>query len=240
MLPGNWVKLKIPWNMPEKDIVWHCHVQKGATKKKGWWCIEAVERKMSCFFFKMFLAISCNKRCWNKLCTNWILMNVKGRYFLGSKWEELAQKGGISSLKKRSISLAQTWATQVGSTQRFLRFFCWPCSSASMDAFACVEIVDAGRKTMKTWTPHTCEQTRNNHWKQTSTQVSPSYLEYLGYLYLNMPETTFRPWFLSRPVFFALTRYHEGFQRILPCGSKKALRKQVAVKHCFPKAKTQP
>lgn len=200
--------------MPEKDIVWHCHVQKGATKKKGWWCIEAVERKMSCFFFKMFLAISC-KRCWNKLYTNLILMNdVKGRYFLGSKWEELAQKGGISSLKKRSFSLARTWATQVGSTQRFLRFFCWPCSSASMDAlFVQQKIVGCGHeKTMKTWT-----QTIRVSKQETTigNKHQPRYLEYLRYLYQKQP---FDLCFYPDPV-SVLTRYHKGFQRILTCGS---------------------
>ena len=66
---------------------------------------------------------------------------------------------------------------------------------------------------------HTCEQTRNNHWKQTSTQVSPSYLEYLGYLYLNVPETTLRPWWFYPDPVSVLTRYHKGFQRILTCGS---------------------
>ena len=108
-------------------------------------------------------------------------MNVKGRYFLESKWEEFAQKVGIPSLKKDPFTSPRPEPLQVGSTQRFLRFFCWPCSSASMDAFACVEIVDAGRKNHENMdSNHRCEQTRSNHWKQTSTQVSPSYLEYLG------------------------------------------------------------
>lgn len=106
--------------------------------------------------------------------------------------------------QKKSFYLAQTWATPGRINSTFLAFFLLTLQFRVDGCLVCAE----KNRGMRTWknhenmdSNHTCEQTRNNHWKQTSTQVSPSYLEDLGYLYLNMPETTFRPLFLSRPGF---------------------------------------
>ena len=196
MLPGSWVKLKIPWNMPEKDIVWHCHVQKGATKKRGWWCIEAVERKMSCLFFKrawLFPAINLLLESLEQFLYKLNIDIMWRGWYIHFRVEVggICPKGWHSLPQKRSFYLAQTWATQVGSTQRFLRFFCWPCSSASMDAFACVEIVDAGRKNHENMdSNHTCEQTKK---QPLETNINPGFTQLPGIF--RARNNALGPWF---------------------------------------------
>lgn len=154
----------------------------------------------------------------------------------------ICPKGWHFLPQKRSFYLAQTWATPGRINSTFLAFFLLTLQFRVDGCLVCAE----KNRGMRTWknhenmdSNHTCEQTRKNHWKKTSTQVSPSYLEYLGYLYLNMPETMPSDLgFYPDPFFFALTRYHEGFQRILTCGSGRALRKQWNT--ASQKAKTQP
>lgn len=104
----------------------------------------------------------------------------------------ICPKGWHFLPQKRSFYLAQTWATPGRINSTFLAFFLLTLQFRVDGCLVCAE----KNRGMRTWknhenmdSNHTCEQTRKNHWKKTSTQVSPSYLEYLGYLYLNMPET---------------------------------------------------